>query len=309
MPKTHIEREMLIEMPVAEVFAVVNNFRKWPDWSPWLVVEPDCKLTYEQDGSSYSWEGKLIGAGSNTRLKETENERIDYELRILKPWKSTSAVAMHFQQTDGGTQVKWTMDGSLPLPMFWMKNMMECMVGMDYQRGLMRLKDLCEKGSVPSKTEITQQVHFEGLNGIGLKTVCAMEEVGPSMETDFAKILGMMEEKQLTPSGPPVAIYNPKQMGKGECAYTLGFPLESVPDAVPEGFCGVQLPEGDCFVVDHHGPYRHLGDAWSVGMTYSRSKKFPKDKRCDPFEIYLSDPRDTPEDEQHTRLFFPRKGQ
>jgi len=308
MPKTHIEREIRIEKPIAEVFETVHDFKRWPDWSPWLVVEPDCKLTFAPDGDSYSWEGKLIGAGSIHRLKEETQKEIQYELRMLKPWKSTSAVAMHFSEAEGGTQVKWTMDGSLPLPLFWMKDMMECLVGMDYQRGLMRLKDLCEKGAVPSSSTVTESVTFAGISGVGLQTECAMDQVGPQMEADFVRLLAMLEEEGITPTGEPFAIYNPKKMGKGQCGYTLGFPVETVPEDLSEGYFPVSIPAGECFVVDHEGPYRHLGDAWSIGMTHSRNKTFPKDKRCDPYEVYLTDPHETPEDEQHTRLYFPRKG-
>ncbi len=308
MPKTYVERDLIIEKPQTEVYETVHAFQKWPDWSPWLVVEPDCKLTFAPDGDSYSWEGEKIGVGSIHRVHEKKPEEMQYELRMLKPWKSTSSVAMYFSEEEGGTRVKWTMDSSLPLPMFWMKTMMECMIGMDYQRGLMRLKDLCEKGTVPSQSVITESVTFEGVTGIGLKTLCAMDQVGPRMQEDFGKLHQLMEEKDLQPTSPPFAIYNPKKMGKGQCAYTVGIPVAEIPEGLAEEYETVTIPGGDCFAIDHSGPYRHLGDAWALGMTYSRKKLFPADKRCDPFEVYLTDPRETPEDEQQTRLYFPRKG-
>ena len=48
------------------------------------------------------------------------------------------------------------MNSSLPLFLFWMKEQMQVFVGMDYNRGLLLLKDLVENGKAHSQTRFSR---------------------------------------------------------------------------------------------------------------------------------------------------------
>jgi hypothetical protein len=150
MPKTHVSRSIEIASSPEEVFAYLEDFKKWPQWSPWLILEPDCTLDFSDDGSTYTWEGNLIGSGEIERSTLHSPVSMTCELRTAKPWKSNSTVGFSVKKSENGSLVSWTMDGSVPLPLFWMKPMIQGLVGMDYVRGLHMLKDLCETGKVPS---------------------------------------------------------------------------------------------------------------------------------------------------------------
>jgi len=50
------------------------------------------------------------------------------------------------------TKVTWTMNGCVPIFLFFMIGMMKAWIGMDYERGLMMLKELAEKGKVDALT-------------------------------------------------------------------------------------------------------------------------------------------------------------
>lgn len=308
MPKTYVTRSIDIEKPASAVYPLISEFRNWPKWSPWIVVEPEAKLTFAPDGSAYSWNGKVIGAGSIERVSENPPTELMLTLKILKPWKSTSEVGFSLEETDSGCTVTWTMDGALPLPLFWMKGMIEGMVGMDYQRGLMMLKDLAETGTLPSKSVVIESEPFSGFSYVGIRKTCAIAEVGPEMEKDFGRMASWSLEEGITPSAPPFSIYHDWNMGKGTCRYTLGYPVENIPSSLPDDMISGELEACDTYVVEHTGPYRHLGNAWSIAMIHARNKIFPKRKGRDPFEIYVSDPRSTPEHEIVTRIHFPRQG-
>jgi len=136
MPVFSVEKSIHIEAPIDAVFGRVRDFKGWVDWSPWIIAEPNCSLDYEDDGKGYSWDGEIIGSGEMEIKNETAPKVIDYRLTFLKPWKSECTTHFKFAEKDGGTQVHWTMNGSLPWFMFWMKGMMTTFVGMDYDRGL-----------------------------------------------------------------------------------------------------------------------------------------------------------------------------
>ncbi len=132
MPKFSLSRSIEINASSENVYRVVRDFKRWTPWSPWILAEPDCALDFADDGKRYSWEGKIIGSGEMKILDDHANTRIDYELTFLKPWKSTSAVSFQFAESQGVTTTTWSMNGSLPFFLFWMKKMMSAMVGMDY---------------------------------------------------------------------------------------------------------------------------------------------------------------------------------
>ena len=154
MPAIHIERSIEIEVGREKLYGILTDFKQWPQWSPWLIQEPECSLEYSDDGLSYAWQGKRIGSG-NMRIESKSDSQIKYALQFIKPWKSSATV--YFSLADIGsssTKVTWSMDSHLPVLMFWMKKMMETFVGMDYERGLSMLKVYSEKGEVDfSKNE------------------------------------------------------------------------------------------------------------------------------------------------------------
>lgn len=307
MPKLTIDKSILIDAPIDKVFATVRDFKQWPSWSPWIIVEPDCILDYADNGSEYSWNGKVIGSGNMVIESEQANRSISYKLSFLKPWKSTSTVSFLFTEKDGKTEARWTMNGSLPFFIFWMKAMMTTAVGMDYERGLKMLKDYIENGSVPSKLEYEGITSVPEFNYIGIKTDCTMENIAEHMTSDMQKVGSWTTDNEIKPSGKPFALYNKYNLGKGLVTYTIGVPVESTPTNLPSEFVSGTVASGKTYAVKHTGPYRHLGNAWSAGIMSSQAKVFKQNKQLPPFEVYDSDPHETPENEILTTVHFPSK--
>jgi len=307
MPALYIRKSIVIQASPELVYSRVHDFKQWPAWSPWLCSEPDCPLEYAEDGKSYAWDGQHIGSGSLTRLEETENERLVFRLEFLKPWKSVSEVIFTFAAKDGGTEVTWTMNGSLPFYLFFLKNMMTCMVGMDYDRGLKMLKEYVENGTVVSQIDYPGQETAGGYEYIGIRTQCKITELETAMMADFEKLFQWYDGQDAEASGKPFTSYSKWKFGNGTCEYTIGLPFKPDAVAVPSGYVKDRIPECQAYIVRYTGPYRNLGNAWSAGMARQQAKVFKMDKKIPPFEIYENDPRETPENELVTKLCFPVK--
>ncbi len=307
MPKFQVSRSVTIKAPADELYAIVRDFRSWPTWSPWLTAEPDCPLDYAEDGLSYSWDGQIIGAGENRVVEEQPPHALHLQVSFIRPWKSQSPVRFLFEPTAEGTKVTWEMDGSLPFFLFWMKAMMRGWIGMDYQRGLTMLKDLAETGEVPSSIEFLGEQSFPGLDYVGLRTRCSMDDVGTAMEKDFATLNQWLETSGTQPASAPFSAYHKWDFSRGETDYTIGYPVSQTPADLPPGGITGKLPAGRAYVVKHTGPYRHLGNPWSAGFMRGQAKVFRQNKKAVPFEIYENDPRHTPENELVTLLYFPVK--
>lgn len=305
MPAYLISRSIQVGAPVDQVFARVRDFRQWPEWSPWLIVEPDCVVSYAEDGRSYSWEGDVVGCGRMKILGEDPPSRIHYRLEFLKPWKSVSEVEFRFEEVeDGVTEVTWTMDGRLPFFLFFLKQMMMSGLGMDFERGLTMLKDTIETGSVPFTLEFGEQLR-DRVDFVGVKSGCALSRIGPEMESGFARLKSWFSENGIETSGPPMSIYHKWDLAKQETVFTLAFPVDQVPAEVPDDLRVGSQPAMNAFVIRHTGPYRYLGNAWAAGMMRVRAKTFRQRRGIHPFEEYETDPGCGSEKDAVTVVHFP----
>ncbi len=307
MTNIEVERSNLIGVPVDKVYATVRDFKSWPRWSPWLCSEPNCQLHFAPDGSSYSWEGEVVGAGEMKVISEKENEFIDYELTLTKPWKSVAQVRFHFRPEGDRTRTTWSLKSQLPFYLFWMRGMMTSAIGMDYQRGLAMLKDLLKKGSVPSSLDFMGPFSFDGLSYVGIQTSCRIADVAEKMEADMNKVQKWVQDQHITPSGKPLSIYRKWNLTQGTTTYTIGFPVEKIPGWLPENFVSGKIPPCQVQRFQHTGPYRHLGNAWSTGMAHIRAKKWQPLRSVHPFEIYENNPDEVPSEELVTTVHFPIK--
>jgi effector-binding domain-containing protein/uncharacterized protein YndB with AHSA1/START domain len=302
MPKITVRKTIRIAAPPESVFAAIIDYRRWTAWSPWLIAEPGCTVTYDADGKGYSWEGKIIGSGRMETTAQQPNRSVDSDLTFLKPWKSHAKVRFELvPHADGSTEVVWSMDSSLPFFMFFLKSMMEGFIGMDYDRGLKMMKDHVETGHVPSKLEFTGVEDFSGFSFIGVKTQCAIPEIGPQMEKDLTKLANWLKVAGAAPAGPPFAQYHLWSPMKNTVQYTIGFPM-AAPTAATGDFISGSIPACKVYVVRHTGPYRHLGNAWASGMMHGRAKAFRQARTPHSFEIYENDPATTPEDQLRTKV-------
>lgn len=307
MPKFNVSKSIFIEAPVNQVYTLVRDFRQWPAWSPWLIAEPDSRMDYSADGKSYMWEGKITGSGEMVITGENPPQSIDYQLTFLKPWKSVNSARFLFSEKNGGTEVTWTMEGSLPFFMFWMKSMMSGFIGADYQRGLMMLKALLETGSVPSKLDFTGEKSFPGFRYVGVKTRCPIPDLAANMQRDMGKLKAWLGKSGHPPSGSPFSICHKWDLVKGTANYTLAFPFDAAPSDFPDDFVSGAIPACKVYQVRHTGPYRFLGNAWAAGVMHGRAKVYTADGKTDAFEIYENDPATVPENELVTVLHFPMK--
>ena len=97
-----------------------------------------------------AWDSKVkeAGKGSQEITKITEGDRIDYEIRFLKPMKGTNQAFMSFKSnSDNSTSVTWGISGRMNYPVnFILLCMnMDSMLGKDLDGGLKNLKTLLEK--------------------------------------------------------------------------------------------------------------------------------------------------------------------
>ncbi len=152
-PKTYdVSRSVEIGKPKQEVFDFLRSLKKMDLWSPWAKKDPNMKKEFRgtdgEVGSVSYWLGnKEVGEGEQEITKIVDGERIDGELRFMKPFKSESNCYLLTENAaEGKTRVTWGFSGNNKFPMSIMMLFMSMdkMVGKDFEEGLSSLKTILE---------------------------------------------------------------------------------------------------------------------------------------------------------------------
>lgn len=304
MPKIRIARQITIKSPVDRVHKVLSDFKKWPTWSPWLIMEKGVKLEYAENGKSYEWDGKRVGSGRMT-LTHSDPKSLRFDLQFLKPFRSKAKVGFDLKEDGKNTVVIWLMDTSLPFFMFWMVKQMTAFMSADYDRGLLMLKEYVEQGEVLSHMEEEGVVSYKGCQYVGVTTECTVDEMPSQMADDFKAISHWVDDEEMEINGEPFTIYHKMDRVKNEVAFTVGIPVEEFPDVIPSPYHQGKIPALNAFVILHEGPYHHLGNPWTLGYMMARNKEIKLRKGFPPFEVYLNNPQDTADELLETAIYFP----
>ncbi|MET1259732.1 SRPBCC family protein [Flagellimonas sp. DF-77] len=152
-PKTYdVSRSITINRPKQQVFDVLKSLKRQDEWSPWAKKDPNMHKEFRgtdgEVGSVSYWNGnKEVGEGEQEITKIIDGERIEGELRFLKPWKSESDCYFITEALEEGqTKVTWGFSGKnkFPFSIMMLFMSMDKMVGKDFEEGLDSLKALME---------------------------------------------------------------------------------------------------------------------------------------------------------------------
>jgi hypothetical protein len=144
-----VVREISINKSKKEVFDYIKHLKNQDNYSKWALMDPNMIKTYTgtdaQPGFVSRWESEKedVGTGEQEIIKITEGERVDFELRFIKPFEATEDAYMITEsESDNKTNVKWGFNGHMDYPMNLMLLFMdfETMIGTDLETGLKNLK-------------------------------------------------------------------------------------------------------------------------------------------------------------------------
>ncbi|MBS1989240.1 MAG: SRPBCC family protein [Cyanobacteria bacterium SZAS LIN-2] len=151
-PKTfRVERKVAVNASPEKIFPMINDFKRWAEWSPFENIDPTMTKTFSGaesgKGAKYAWEGKgKAGAGSMEIVETTEPNQILINLSFTKPFACTNLAEFTIEPDGESTVVTWAMSGSSPYiaRVIGIFCPMDKMVGGDFEKGLSTLKSVAE---------------------------------------------------------------------------------------------------------------------------------------------------------------------
>lgn len=135
------------------VFALINDFHKWRDWSPWEGLDPDLKRKMSGAesgrGAVYEWNGnKKVGSGRMEIVEAAAPNKIAIKLDFLRPFEAHNMAEFTVAPQGQTSRVNWAMRGPSTFMTKVMQTVMnfDKMIGKDFEKGLANLKATAERG-------------------------------------------------------------------------------------------------------------------------------------------------------------------
>lgn len=147
------QKTITINAPLEKVWENTNSLADLDAWSPWNDYDPYMKKEFSGiDGtigavSNWTSDTANVGTGSQTITKIEPPYLFETKINFKEPFESEAKGIVKLEKEGDKTIATWGFESELPYPMNLMKltmNMEETL-GQDFNRGMAKLKAICEE--------------------------------------------------------------------------------------------------------------------------------------------------------------------
>lgn len=310
--RVRIERQISIDRPAGQVFAVVNDLRRFNDWSPWFDLDPEA--TYRHEGAEHGagaklhWSGnEQAGSGTLSIIGSEAPRRVATEINFEGFPVPAQAELLIEPEGVSSSRVTWTFDTALQGPLArWFGLLMPRYIGADYEKGLARLKSVVEDQPAIDIAGLdvadTVSAAFDVIVVAGEAPLDDPAESSRILGELYGRLLAFAADQNLEIVGQPMTFTPALDVTPWQ--FQAALPVRAS-GAVHErdGVSMQRVPAGRALVLEHVGPYTGLMSAMTQLEAYAVAKGL---RRAGPLRsVYVSDPGDTPEEALLTRLVYP----
>jgi hypothetical protein len=148
-----VERSLSLQASSEQVLALLQDFRRWAEWSPWEHIDPGMQRSYSGAasgvGAIYAWTGTGKAGAGRMEIRAVEAGRVLIQLDFLKPFAAHNTAEFRWQAQGTGTQLSWAMYGPSPFvsKLMGLVFNMDKMIGRDFEQGLANMRAVLEGGA------------------------------------------------------------------------------------------------------------------------------------------------------------------
>ncbi|CAN5207866.1 hypothetical protein BH09BAC1_BH09BAC1_03770 [soil metagenome] len=147
-----VKRDIIINAPKHIVFDYIRFLKNQDYYNKWVMTDPNMKKSFTgTDGTVgfvYGWNGnKEAGEGELILMGITEGERVDQEIRFVRPMEAIAQANLVTTSIgENQTKVEWLMSSEMKYPFNAALLVMDMdkILGKDLQISLGYLKDILE---------------------------------------------------------------------------------------------------------------------------------------------------------------------
>lgn len=141
-----VQRSVLVNASAAQVLALLQDFHRWGEWSPWEKIDPSMQRSYSGAangvGAVYAWTSRGKAGAGRMEIREMRAERLLIQLDFSKPFVAHNQVEFTLQSQGEATLVSWAMYGPSPFVsrLMGLFFSMDKLIGRDFEKGLANLQ-------------------------------------------------------------------------------------------------------------------------------------------------------------------------
>ena len=306
--KYHAERTTAIALPPAEVFAAALDFERMPEWSPWLMHDPACKIERGgpgpgEAGGWHSWDSPKIGTGRLTNAELDAPRRAVQRLEFVKPFKSRAKVTWTFDDDGrGGTKVTWRIDSGMPFLMRWMNRRMVRWLRSDFGCGLLRLRHMLDPSQPTMKFSFDGPCERPALRCVGRRFKGHVEDMKKDMGRHFEELGELRREGG-------AAVTRTDSFNDATDAIAVAYGVEPRDGAQPpDGAAPFEVAGGRYHKVTCTGSYDYMEYAWHQAFGSMQMNKHRFDRARRGYELYVAGPGEAESPDGYvTEIYLPIK--
>ena len=213
----HVERSVELANPISQVFDVLNGFKRWNAWQPWVAIDPRAKYTREGpdfgNGARIKWSSweKRVGNGTLEIVDSQPGKSI--KMSLVNDWKGENkSYTINLDQSTqtNATTVTWAVDVDYGWNLIgrYAGLYLNGDVGETMATGLSRLSNLM--ATFPNVDYSQVQIDLVDVPAVNLLSIGDGVPAAPRkwdeaiaiMEKDWAEIEALMKKTKTDAAGP-----------------------------------------------------------------------------------------------------------
>jgi effector-binding domain-containing protein len=313
--QVHIERSISIDRPVSMMYEILNGYRYYKEWSPWVARDPKAEFIISGPesgvGAHLSWIGEphLVGSGWQEIVASNPYERINISLDFDAQGIADTGFVL--TPHDNATTVTWFFDSDLTKGVNFLDSFLaryfgllfDRWVGRDYEAGLINLKAYAESKPVSDFSSLQiERVNVSAQNILFVTTRSSQEssDVAAAMAEAYAQVSVFMNQTGVSMAGQPMAITRSWQEGGYE--FDAAIPVDFIPAQLNGSIRSGLSPAGEAVRAVHHGTYDQMMPTYEKLAAYMSAHGLVQGAVS--WEHYISDPGATGPQDMITHVYI-----
>ncbi len=317
--KFYIEESKIIDAPDELLFSIINEYRTWEKWGPWMDQTDDMIISYTNTtsgkGASYSWKSKSKGDGSMLTEEASPFSSISQKITFITPFgESNSDVFWKLEKIEEKkTKVTWGMKGTQSFfeKAYWITqdSTLSQNIKPMYHKGLSNLDTYVQEKMKIHTLSIDGVTEHKGGFYMHNATTSSIEDIPKKMNQMIPAVKAYMSQNNLPQTGTPFTIYNEINKEQGTAIFSIAIPTSDLIVTPPKSsiLCSA-LPKQKVVKATLTGDYKYLPEAWIKSYKYISENNLEIETSSPVFEIYKINPDIQPNPAKWiTELFIPIK--